>query len=431
MMAENWKRTFFIIWSGQAASLIGSSLVHFALVWWMTQTTGSAAVLATAALVGALPQVILGPFIGALVDRWDRQRVMIVADSTIAALTLVLVYLFWTGQIEIWHLYGMAFARGLGGTFHWSAMQASTSLMVPKEQLSRVAGLNQMLQGILSIATPPLGALLLEIIPMHSILAIDVGTAVIAVVPLLFVKIPQIERTAEEQRAALAVTPRSLLLDVRAALRYLSNWPGMLILLGMATMINFLLNPGGALLPLLVKDHFGGSAWHLGAMESAWSVGIIGGGLLLSAWGGFQRKIVTSMIGLIFMGMGPLMIGLAPGDLFWLAVGGQVVSGLFNPMVNGPLFAVLQERIAPEMQGRVFTLVSSMSGAMSPLGLALAAPVAEAFGVQSWFVIGGAACMLMGIVALMIPAVVGIESMPIPVRPAVEPMAASEPAVAD
>jgi DHA3 family macrolide efflux protein-like MFS transporter len=402
---SNWKKAFFFIWSGQAASLVGSQMVHFAIAWWLTQSTGSAVVLATMAIFGMLPQVILGPFIGALVDRWNRRLVMILADGTIALITLGLAVLFLTGRVEYWHLYLTALIRGALGTFHWTAMQASTSLMVPREQLSRVAGLNQTLMGILNIAAPPLGALVVGLLPIGQIMLIDVGTAALAVLPLLFVRIPQPENTSTE-----TVTPRGLLRDVAAGLRYVRAWPGMLYILGMATLINFFLNPTGTLTPLLITRHFEGGPWHLGAMESAWGVGVIAGGLLLSVWGGFKKRIITSMFFLIVLGASVLVVGFTPSHLFLLALFGNALSGATNPLVNGPLFALLQDKVAPEMQGRVFTLVGSLAGAMSPLGLALAAPVADRLGIQVWWWIGGAFCLLAGAGMFLIPAVMNIEN---------------------
>lgn len=152
---KNWQLPFFTIWSGQAVSLLGSQLVQFALIWWLTKTTGSATVLATASLVGLLPQVLLGPVIGALVDRWNRRLTMIVADSVIALATVALAILFLTEGVQIWHVYLLMFIRAAAGGFHWSSMQASTSLMVLKEHLSRIQGLNQMIQGGLNIASAP------------------------------------------------------------------------------------------------------------------------------------------------------------------------------------------------------------------------------------------------------------------------------------
>src|SRR4030066_1615060 len=172
-----WAPRFFSIWTGQAFSLFGSQLVSFTVIWWLTQTTGSATVLATASLVGLLPQVILGPLTGALVDRWSRRLTMIVADGIIALATVILAVLFALGHVQIWQVYALLFVRSVCGGFHWPAMQASTTLMVPNEQFSRIQGLNQMLQGGMNIASAPLGALLLALLPMEGILAIDVFTA--------------------------------------------------------------------------------------------------------------------------------------------------------------------------------------------------------------------------------------------------------------
>src|SRR4030043_2426378 len=187
---NSWALRFFTIWTGQAFSLFGSQLVSFTVIWCVTQTTGSATVLATASLVGLLPQVILGPFTGTQVDRWNRRIIMIVADGLIALSPIVLAILFALGHVQIWQVYALLFVRSVSGGFHWPAMQASTTLMVPKEHLPRSQGLNQMLQGGMSIASAPLGALLLVWLPMQGILAIDVVTALLAISPLFFFKIP-------------------------------------------------------------------------------------------------------------------------------------------------------------------------------------------------------------------------------------------------
>lgn len=154
--SQNWANRFFTIWSGQALSLFGSALVQFALIWWLTQKSGSATVLAIATLVGMLPQIVIGPFAGALVDRWNRRTIMILADGTIAVFSLLLAYLFATGTVEIWHVYAIMFIRSTGGAFHFPAMAATTPLMVPAEQLTRINGLNQALQGINSFLRRPL-----------------------------------------------------------------------------------------------------------------------------------------------------------------------------------------------------------------------------------------------------------------------------------
>jgi len=416
-----WKLTFFAIWSGQAFSLLGSELVQFALVWWLTESTGSATVLATATLVALLPGILLGPFAGALVDKWNRRTVMIVADTVIAAATAGLALIFAFGEAQIWHVYAIMFIRATAGGFHWPAMQASTSLMVPEEHLSRVAGFNQALHGAMGMLCPPLGALLLSTLALQHVLTIDVGTAVVAVLPLLFVRIPQ-----PEPSAAVKVQDKkgSVWRDVREGLRYIWGWPGLFAIVAMGTLANFLFNPAFALLPILITDHFRGGAFHLAWSDAAAGTGVVLGGLILGAWGGFRRRILTSMMGLAVFGLGIVAIGLAPSHAFWLAIGGLFVVGMAIAMVDGPMFAVLQAKVAPEMQGRVFTLTHSAAKAMAPLSLAIAGPVADRFGVQIWYVVAGTACALMGVLGFFVPAIAHLEdgrgirkgSGPAPVR---------------
>jgi MFS transporter, DHA3 family, macrolide efflux protein len=404
--SKPWVPRFFSIWIGQAFSLFGSQLVSFAVIWWLTQTTGSATVLATASLVGLLPQVILGPFTGALVDRWNRRITMIVADGLIALATVVLAILFALGHVQIWQVYALLFIRSVCGGFHWPAMQASTSLMVPKEHLSRIQGLNQMLQGGMSIVAAPLGALLLAWIPMQGILAIDVVTAAIAITPLLIFSVPQPERT--DMQAGAPEHP-SYWQDLRAGFRYVLGWPGLMLIGIMATVINFLLTPAFSLLPILVTKHYNGQAIQLATLESFSGIGFIVGGLILSVWGGFKRRVLTSLTGLIAMGLGCLVMGVLPPSAFGLAVATMFFLGVVNPIVNGPLFAAVQAAVAPEMQGRVFTLISSMAAAMSPIGLLIAGPIADKLGVQTWFIIGGVVTLVMGITSLFIPAIMHFE----------------------
>ncbi len=261
---SNWKSPFFTIWTGQAFSLLGSQIVQFALIWYLTIKTGSATVLATVSMMALLPGVFLSPFIGPLIDRWNRRRIMLIADALIALMTLILALLFAFDLIQVWHIYVIMFLRAIGGNFHRPAMTASTSLMVPKEHLTRIQGVNQMLNGGLNIVAAPLGALLLELLPMKGIVAIDVVTAIIAIVPLFFIQIPQPERKPEEIDAK-----PSIFREMGEGFRYVLSWPGLTVILIMATMINFFLSPSISLMPLLIKDHFGGDALQLAVCRRA------------------------------------------------------------------------------------------------------------------------------------------------------------------
>ena len=402
-MTSSWQRRFFTFWFAQALSMIGSNLAQFAITWWMTKATGSATVLATATLFAILPGVVLGPLAGVFVDRWNRRAIMLVADGVGALSAALLVLLFWTGTIQVWHIYAITFVRSLAGTFHFTAVQSSTSLMVPKEQLARIAGLNQTLQGINMVVAPPLGALLLDLLALPGMMAIDVVTALLAIALVFTITIPQ-------PQAAIAATKQlSILADLSTGLRYIWHWPGLFLGMCLSSFLNFLLNPAFSLLPILVTNHFQGDALQFATLNTTLGLGFVVGGVLLSVWGGFKRRIYTAVTGIVGMSIGTLLIAIAPADGYWVAVAGMAIFGILNPIANGPFMAIMQAVVAPEMQGRFFTVMNTMSAAMSPLGLLLAGPVADAFGVQIWFLIGAIGLLVIGGLFLLIPSLRKLE----------------------
>ena len=413
-VAHGWQRRFFIIWIGQAISLFGSSLAGFALIWWITQKTGSATVLAVGTLITMLPGIFIGPFVGSLVDRWDRRKIMIVADLVGALAAAALALLFWIGAIEVWHIYTAMLVRSIAGGFHFPAMQASTSLMVPDEQLTRVAGFNQALQGGSSIVAPALGALLITLLPFEGIMAIDIVTALIAVAAVVSISIPN---PAREGQSSFSL--RAVIEDTTAGLRYIWDWTGLRNLMIIATLLNLILLPAFSLLPILVTRYFQQGAPALAALEAAIGFGIIAGSMILGVWGGFKRRIMTSVLGLSGLATGTLLMGLAPASMFVIALAGMLIVGISQPFTNGPIFAIVQSLVRPDMQGRVFTVLGSMSTAVSPLGLLLAGPLADRFGVQVFYVAGGIATALIMVVCLLMPSIRNIEQQHADLEPLV------------
>jgi len=409
---QKWQTRFFTIWFGQAFSVLGSHLVGFAFVWYLTEETGSATILALGSLMQVLPSVIIGPLAGAYVDRWNRKAVMIIFDSITALFTLLVGVLFLLDSAQIWHIFVVMFVRATCGQFQWAAMTASTTLMVPKKHLSRVAGANQALQGIMNIIGPALGALLMSIMPMQGILFIDVSTAFLAVIPLIFFSIPQPFRNGTAVDAK-GETKTSVFHDLAEGWKYVTSWPGLMAVIFIAMLVNFLINPAFTLLPLVVTEHFGKGVYEFGFINAAFGVGVIIGGLVLSAWGGFKNRILTSMTALTISGAAILLVGIAPPGGYILGVIGVSLFGFLNPIVNGPLTAAMQARVDPAIQGRVFSLLNAGAGLASPLGLAIAGPVADATSNQLWFVIGGILTLVAGAVSFFIPAVleVGEESI--------------------
>jgi DHA3 family macrolide efflux protein-like MFS transporter len=424
-----WAPRFFTIWGGQAISLFGSSLVQFALVWYLTQQTHSATVLAMASLAAMLPQVLIGPFAGVLVDRWNRRLIMIFADAAIALTTLGLAALFALGVVQIWQIYLALIIRSAGSAFHYPAMSASTTLMVPKQHLARIGGLNQTLQGLMGLVAPPAGAMLVGILPTQGVLMIDVTTAIVGITPLLFLNIPQPVR--DDMQARDGKPASSFWQDARDGLRFITAWPGLMIVVLMAIMINFLLTPTDSFMPLLVTKHFGLGALAFGLTGTFWGAGMIAGGLILGAWGGFKRKIATSLLGITGVGLGILVVGLAPSGMFPLALMALLVAGLGVVFANGPLQALFQTVVPPEKQGRVMSLVSSLAIAMTPLSLLIAGPLSDKIGIQTWYVVGGVVCLILATVGFFIPAVMDIEHNPAGAAVVQEPEAAALPATAD
>lgn len=398
-----WTRKFVPIWSAQLFSLLGSSLVQFALTWWITQKTGSAAYLAAATFVAILPEALLSAFAGAIVDRLNRRHVMMISDGITACVTLVLAVLFVLNKVQIWHIFIVIFIRAVCGVLQWPAMQASTSLMVPEKHLARVAGINNALRGGLNVVAPPLGALLMSVLPFYQVVGVDVVTAAIAISLLLFIRIPQ------PVRQKTVVTPKTIIKDTWEGFKHIKNWKALLYVTMIAAALNFLLAPVNTLMPLMVTQHFKAGVWELSIVESCFGIGAVVGGLALGIWGGFKNKAATSFMGIIGIGCGTLLFGIAPSNLFWLGLAGSILMGFMNPIANGPLQAILQSKVAPEMQGRVMGATVSLCTAMMPLSLLVVTPLAELLGIRAWYWAGGALTALIGVGGFFIPTIMKLE----------------------
>ncbi len=384
--------------------MFGSRLVRFTIVWYLTLQTGSATVLAIATIMALLPQVLIAPFAGSYVDRWNRRRTMIAADMIIALSILFLVAMFHFGTIEIWHIYLAMLIGSAAGAFHWPAMLASTSLMVPKKHLLRVGGLNHTLQGAAGIIAPPLGALVLILLPMSTILMIDVVTAIIAIGALAAVHVPQPERTSLSME-------KSVLGDMMDGFRFLRKTRGILLIVVMAMFLNLVGGPASALIPILVTNHFHGDVTYLAIIQSASAIGMVLSGILLGIWGGGKRRTFTALIALIVMGILDMLIGLMPPDAFFQATALFFLVAGLGTIVNGSILALLQSTVPADKQGRVYGLVASGATAMMPIGLVIAGPVADAYGVPIWFIASGVATIVLGTAALLTPSVRALDDV--------------------
>ena len=383
---KSWKQTFAIIWSGQLVSILSSSVVAYAIVFWMSLETRSPEVLALSAISGMLPQALLGLFVGVYVDRWDRKRTMILADSFIALCTLLLAALFWLGVAELWHVYLLLACRSVGSAFHVPAMQASVPLLAPASQLTRIAGVNQIISSVSEIAGPALGALLLGITSIGNILLLDVLGAIVACTTLLFVRIPRPEPVTKHP---------GLWCEFRE---------------GFAAMHGFFIMPVGVLFPLMSLNHFGGGTYEMSLVEIIWGGGALAGGAIMGARTYRVNRIVLINLMYLVVGLSFLLSGLLPPSAFYWFAALTAAAGVSSSVFNASFISVLQTRIEAGLLGRVLSLYRSFGLLPSVIGLLSTGFLAERVGLTTTFVISGGIICLLGIAACCIPSVMRIDA---------------------
>lgn len=379
-MERNWRSRFFTVWIGQAFSLFGSSLVDFALIWWLTEVTGSETILALSTLTALVPTMLLGPFAGSLIDKFSRRKVMILADGGIAVVTLCLLAAFLTGAEQVWMFFVVLFLRSLGSAFHQPAMLASTTLMVPEDQLTRIGGMNRILQGAMKIVAPTLGAMLISLFDVESVLFIDVVTASIAVGTLLFVSIPN----PEVRESKINVWQ-----DTLDGIHYLRGARNVLFVVLTCTLANVFCGPTNAFRPLLIKEVFGGGAAEIGYVGSLSGIGLLVGGFIMSVWKGFKRKLITSGLGWGGVGLFFMLVALCPGNMFGLALFFFFAAGVSGAVGGAPLDAFYQTYVPDELQGRVFSLLTTLDNLTVPIGLIISAAAGDRVPVPVWFFLVG------------------------------------------
>ena len=401
LKTSNWQPRFWSIWLGQALSLIGSSLTQFVLLWWITSTTGSASALAIAGIAGLLPQALLGPLGGVIADRLPRRTIMIVADAITAACMVVLILLFSSSAIQLWHVYTLMFVRSSMQAFQSPAAASSTANLVPQSWLPRVAGLNQSLQGIMTIAAAPLGALALAWLPLQGALMIDVVTAVLGITPLLFYKVPQPVETQNKTSSVWG--------DFTEGVTYVSQDRGLVGLFALLGLVVLTVMPTFALTPLLVKQHFLGGVGEVALMEGISGIGMVAGGVFISVYPP-KRPILVLLLAFAVSCGTVALTALSPGNALWLAVTWWTLSGVTYSIGNAPMMSVLQTIVPNAMQGRVLSLMNTVMGFAGPIGLAIAGPLGDAIGVRGVFIWGGALSALVCLLGLLAPALMNLEA---------------------
>lgn len=392
----NWKRSFFTIWAGQAISLITSSVLQMAIVWYLTDTTGSALVLSMATMVGFLPQAILGTMIGVLVDRWNRKLVMIGADLIIAAAGAVLAVVALMSELPVWVVMVVLFIRSIGTAFHSPALSAVTPLLVPEEQLTKCAGYSQSVQSVSYILSPAIAAFLYAAWNLNTIIALDVLGALAACMTVAIVAVPKHEIKPE-------MVQSSVISEAKAGYDILKENKGLFALLWIGALYCFVYMPINALFPLMSMSYFGGTTAHASIVEIVFAAGMLAGGLLLSVWGGFKNRTISIIASFTAMGAALTMAGLLPANGFLIFVFCSAIMGFSAPFYSGVQTALIQEKIQPEYLGRVFGLLGSVMSLAMPFGLIVSGIFADQIGINRWFALSGICILALALLISLLP----------------------------
>lgn len=393
MNKEHWKKTFITIYTGQAFSLLGSAAVQFAIIWWLTAYTESAVTLTLATIVSFLPNMLLGPFAGVWIDRYNRRTVMIAADGLVALSSVFLGIAFWISSAPpVWFIFLILFVRGVGNTFHAPAMQAAIPMFVPVEMLTKAGGFGNLITSLSTMLGPALGAGMMAVLPIAPIMLVDIFGAAAAILCLLTISLPDLPGTHEKIH---------LLTDIKQGFHAMKDNKPLMAAFFPIIMASILYMPLGSLFPLLVRIHYMGTATHNAVVEFVFSGGLLLSSLAVGIWGGMKRRFLMISTAIGVLGLAAFCSGILPGSGFPLFVLCCFVMGASGTFFNVPLMAHIQETIEPQMMGKVFSMLSTAMTLATPVGLILAGPISEMAGVNLWFAGSGVLMILIGIICFL------------------------------
>lgn len=395
MEKQQWRKKYLTILSGQTVSLIGSSAVQFALIWWLTDESKSAIMLSLAGLSAYLPQLFLGPFVGVWLDRLKRKYVVIVADLFMGLVALILSLWFLWGNPGYLVVIAALFLRALANVFHTPSIQAIVPLLVPEEELVKANSWNQFLQSGAFMLGPVIGAAMFAIMPLWVILLTDLLGALAACLTLWIVEIPNVPRSEERIQHYLA--------ELKAGFKVFKDDPPMLVVMIFSFFIMVFYLPLGTLFPLMTNVHFELSAWFASVVEFSYAVGMMISAFLIGMKKEWREKLLAAQLSCVGLAITFIGSGLTPANQngYWMFVFFCILMGGVGNLYNIPFTAYLQETVPAEKLGRVFSLFGSvMSGAM-PIGLLLAGPVSEKIGIAKWFLISGVLTLFFSLLCLV------------------------------
>lgn len=387
----NWRLNFYLIFSGQFMSGLTTMIVQYAFMWYITDVLKSATALSLSTLMMFLPWIFLAPVAGVVIDRWSKKAIII--SMTIgqfaggALLTLLLVAMLTWAITQV---------------FQQPTLNTIVPAIVPEAQLTKANGQIQTLQSLTAIIAPGLSAVLFGIMPMQWIILLDVIGAVFGSLTVLLAYVPQTLPQAEDV---------SFFHNMRLGVRELMQHRGIFQYSVLSLITIMFIMPGASLYPLMTTQHFGGTIGQAGIVETVWSVGSLLGGLFISIWGAGKNRFVAIFSSLVVMGATFSIFGLLPSNQrgFWIFAGLNIFAGFGLAFMNSPFMAIVQERIKPEMMGRVMSVLMALTNIGAPIGLMFAGPLADQFGIAQLFILAGVATLITAGVALLLPAVRQID----------------------
>lgn len=382
----DWKKNIATYLISQTISLFGSSLVQYAIMWYITLETKSGLMMTISILCGFLPTLVLSPFAGVWADRYSRKKLIMLSDSMIAFSTLIMAILFIMGHKSIWLLFVVLAIRAFGTAIHTPTSAALFPQMVPKEQLMRVSGINSSIQSTTMLVSPMVSGALMSLAPIQYIFFIDVITAIIGVFTLgFFVKVPIHHRANEK-------SPLSYFEDMKIGFSYIRSHKYLMIFFLYLGIMLFLVAPPAFLTPLQTTRTFGAEVWRLTAIEIVFSLGMMFGGLLMAYWGGFKNRMYTIVFSVAIMGLFTIGLGIATN--FWLYLLFMGIIGISMPIYNTPATVLIQEKVEEGLLGRVFGVMTMINSSMMPLGMIVFGPLADLMKIETLLIITGSLTLI-------------------------------------
>jgi DHA3 family macrolide efflux protein-like MFS transporter len=389
-MEVNWKKNTALFIAGQALSLFGSMVVQYAILWHITLKTQSGTMMTLFTIVGFVPMFFISPFGGVWADRFNRKFLINIADGAIAFASLIVGVLLIMGYSHYGILLICAFVRSLGQGVQTPAVSAVIPQIVPKEQLTRINGIQSSIISLCNLAAPMVSGVLMTLAPLQIIFFVDVVTAAIGIGILFFlVKVPQLEKTEEEPKKP------EYFRELREGMQYISKHGFILRMIVLSAVFTIFVSPAALLTPLQVTRNFGNDVWRLTAIEITFSIGMMAGGILIGAWGGFRNRVFTVAFACFLFGFGAIGLGLAQN--FWLYIGIFAAAGITVPLQNTPLIALLQSRVEPAYMGRVFSVFGMVGSVMMPAGMLIFGPIADTISINTILIVTGIVMVLLSI----------------------------------